>query len=200
MPPTFVQKPSETKGQIRINLKAKNMRKHILNHQHSNRKRRLQPLLGLVLGCVFFVSCSSGSNENTAQNEQPGAGDTTQSTATAQAPVADEGKGVGPVKAVNLGTGIDQALADKGKAVFESKCTACHKFGERYVGPDLAGVAERRKPEWIMNMVLNPQEMVQQDPTAKELLGEFMTPMPNQNVTEEEARAVLEYFRTQNKK
>ena len=123
------------------------MEKHILNHQHSNRKRRLQPLLGLALGCVFFVSCSSGNNDNTSQNEQPGAGDTTQSTATAQAPVADEGKGVGPVKAVNLGTGIDQALADKGKAVFESKCTACHKFGERYVGPDLAGVAERRKPE-----------------------------------------------------
>jgi hypothetical protein len=42
--------------------------------------------------------------------------------------------------------------------------------------------------------------MVQQDPTAKELLAEFMTPMPNQNLTEEEARAVLEYFRTQNKK
>ena len=51
-----------------------------------------------------------------------------------------------------------------------------------------------------MNMVLNPQEMTRQDPTAKELLGEFMTQMPNQNLTEEEARAVLEYFRTQTKK
>jgi mono/diheme cytochrome c family protein len=183
------------------------MKKHIVNHQNSNRKRILQPVLGLglALGFVFFGSCSSGSNENTTQNEQSGAGDTTQSTATtetpaAEAPVADAGKGVGPVKTVNLGADIDQALAEKGKAVFESKCTACHKFGERYVGPDLAGVAERRKPEWIMNMVLNPQEMVQQDPTAKELLGEFMTQMPNQNLTEEEARAVLEYFRTQTKK
>jgi hypothetical protein len=47
-----------------------------------------------------------------------------------------------------------------------------------------------------MNMVLNPQEMLQKDATAQELLAQFMTQMPNQNLTEEEARAVLEYFRT----
>ncbi|GEO05024.1 hypothetical protein AAE02nite_26880 [Adhaeribacter aerolatus] len=144
------------------------------------------------------MSCSSGSNEKNTQSEQENAA--TESPAAAAAPAADEGTGIGPVKNVSLGAEIDQALADKGKAVFESKCTACHKFGERYVGPDLAGVTERRKPEWIMNMVLNPQEMVQQDPTAKELLGEFMTQMPNQNLTEDEARSVLEYFRTQTKK
>ncbi|KAA5539983.1 c-type cytochrome [Adhaeribacter rhizoryzae] len=173
------------------------MKKHILNHQNLFRKKCLP--LGFALGCFFLVSCSSGGNENNAQNDQESAS-TESPAATANAPAADEGKGVGPVKTVDLGTGIDQALADKGKAVFESKCTACHKFGDRYVGPDLAGVTERRKPEWVMNMVLNPEEMVQQDPTAKELLGEFMTQMPNQNLTEEEARAVLEYFRTQTKK
>lgn len=153
----------------------------------------------MALGCLFFVSCSSGNNENNTRNEQPGAGETTQSTATAEAPAADETKGVGPVTTVALGADVDEALSGKGKATFEGKCAACHKFGERYVGPDLAGVTERRKAEWIMNMVLNPQEMTQKDPTAKELLGEFMTQMPNQNLTRQEARAVLEYFRTQTK-
>jgi len=47
-----------------------------------------------------------------------------------------------------------------------------------------------------MNMILNPDEMVQKDPIAKALLAEYLSPMANQNLTEEQARAVLEYFRT----
>jgi hypothetical protein len=46
-----------------------------------------------------------------------------------------------------------------------------------------------------MNMILNPQEMVQKDPTAQALLEEFLVPMTFQNVTPEETRAILEYFR-----
>ena len=46
-------------------------------------------------------------------------------------------------------------------------------------------------------MILNPEKMIQNDPLAKELLTEFNgAPMANQNLTMEEARAVLEYFRT----
>jgi len=155
----------------------------------------------LVIAAGFiFSSCSSGSNEGGSSGAQDTGTEEAQTEATGtESAGADESKGVGPVTTVDLGANVDQALADKGKAIFESKCTACHKFGERYVGPDLAGVTERRKPEWIMNMILNPQEMTQQNPTAKELLGEFMTQMPNQNLTQEEARSVVEYFRTKSK-
>ena len=46
-------------------------------------------------------------------------------------------------------------------------------------------------------MILNPDEMVQKNEIAKKLLMEFNgSPMANQNLTEEEARAVVEYFRT----
>ena len=46
-------------------------------------------------------------------------------------------------------------------------------------------------------MILNPEEMTQKDPLAKELLIEFNgSPMANQGLTKEDARAVLEYFRT----
>ena len=46
---------------------------------------------------------------------------------------------------------------------------------------------------------LNPEEMVNNDPIAKKLLVEFNgAPMANQNLTEDEARAVVEYFRTLN--
>ena len=69
-------------------------------------------------------------------------------------------------------------------------------MGKRVVGPALAGVTERRTPEWIMNMIMNPEEMVEKDPAAKALLAEYLAPMANQNITEEEARAILEFFRT----
>ena len=76
-------------------------------------------------------------------------------------------------------------------------CTACHKPNEKFIGPPQAGVLERRTPEWIMNMILNPEVMIVENSLAKELLMEFNgAPMANQNLTEEQARAVLEYFRT----
>lgn len=162
--------------------------------------RKAFRLVCSVAGIVCITGCSSENNmeQSTADTGQTEATAPAETNTGAATPAAD--KGIGPVTTVELSATVDTALATRGKTVFESKCTACHKFGERYVGPDLAGVTERRKPEWIMNMILNPQEMVQKDPAAQELLAQFMTQMPNQNLTQEEARAVLEYFRTQKAK
>ena len=104
-------------------------------------------------------------------------------------------KGIGPIKSITLGE-IDEAMAAKGKEEFKAKCSACHKMSKRFVGPALAGVTERRTPEWIMNMILNPEVMVAENEEAKKLLGIYLAPMANQNLTEEEARLILEYFRT----
>lgn len=106
-------------------------------------------------------------------------------------------KGVGPIKSVTLNETIDDAMAAKGKEVYDQMCLACHRIGKKFIGPPPNGVLERRTPEWVMNMILNPQEMVKEDPLAKELLTEFNgSPMSNQGLTEEQARAILEYFRT----
>ncbi len=104
--------------------------------------------------------------------------------------------GIGPIKShLTLVPRVDPGMASKGKAIFDAKCTACHKIEERYVGPALSGVTLRRPPAWIMNMILNPTEMVQKDETAKALISEFVAPMANMNLTQDEARSVLEYFR-----
>ncbi len=103
--------------------------------------------------------------------------------------------GVGPITSITLGE-IDDVLVEKGKELYKINCTACHKMGKRVVGPALAGITERRTPEWVMNMIMNPEEMVEKDPTAKALLAEYLAPMANQNITEDEARAILEFFRT----
>jgi len=108
-----------------------------------------------------------------------------------------ENKGVGPITSVTLDAEIDQALAVQGKGVYDQMCLACHKPDKRYIGPAPIGVLERRSPEWVMNMILNPQVMVKEDPLAKDLIQEFNgAPMANQGLTEDQARAVLEYFRT----
>ena len=106
-------------------------------------------------------------------------------------------KGVGPITSLDITADVDQAMATKGKDVYDKMCTACHRIGKKFIGPAPNGILERRTPEWVMNMILDPEGMTQKDPLAKALLMEFNgSPMANQNLTEEEARAVLEYFRT----
>ncbi len=107
--------------------------------------------------------------------------------------------GIGPVtEPVTLGP-IDRGMAAAGQAVFEVKCSACHKMAERYVGPALGEITTQQSPAFILNMILNPQEMVERHPVGKALLAEYMTFMPNQGLTQDEARQVLEYLRTQAK-
>ncbi|TXE17056.1 cytochrome c [Psychroserpens burtonensis] len=106
-------------------------------------------------------------------------------------------KGIGPITSITLDAVIDQKMATHGADVYKKMCTACHRADKKFIGPAPTGILERRTPEWVMNMILNPDEMVKKDPLAKALLMEFNgSPMANQNLSEEDARAVLEYFRT----
>ena len=106
-------------------------------------------------------------------------------------------KGIGPITSLTLNAEVDQTMATHGADVFKKMCTACHRTDKKFIGPAPTGILERRSPEWVMNMILNPDEMTQKDPLARALLIEFNgSPMANQSLSEEDARAVLEYFRT----
>lgn len=106
-------------------------------------------------------------------------------------------KGVGPITSVNLDAEINPEMAAQGEAVYNQMCLACHRIGKKFIGPPPNGILDRRTPEWVMNMILVPEKMVKEDPLARDLLIEFNgSPMANQGLTEEQARAVLEYFRT----
>jgi mono/diheme cytochrome c family protein len=157
-------------------------------------------LPGLLFGCAFLLlnGCSSGTTDTS-----PGADAEARKAkieaakAAAEADVArkENSSGTGPVQKVEL-AGLDLQLAAEGKRIFQSKCSACHQLSEeKGIGPGLAGVTKRRKPEWVMNMMINPEEMTQKDPIAMDLLAEHGTQMMNQNVTEEDARKLLEYLR-----
>ena len=141
-----------------------------------------------------YIMSMRGTNPENQKGPEGKKWDASQDEGSTAASMSD--KGVGPISELTLGD-IDPALVSSGKGVFEAKCTACHKMDKRFVGPPLRGVTERRSPEWIMNMILDPDKMVKENPAAKELLAEYLAPMANQSLTEDEARAVLEYFRTE---
>jgi len=143
--------------------------------------------------CLLAGLAGCGGGEAREESHESEAGE------TAKLSAFEMENGIGPVKeAVVLGE-LDPKLAEQGKGIFETKCSMCHKMDTTYVGPSLGEVTTRRTPAYIMNMILNPQEMVEKHPVAKKLLAERMTFMANQGLTLAEARAVLEYLRTQSK-
>lgn len=170
-------------------------------------KNQKNILIALLL--ALTVGCGGGSSEKKkekfsykrkAAQEQKS---TSKSAKASDVPASQQvdliNKGVGPVNSLILPKEIDTTLVVHGAEVFKKMCTACHKPNRKFIGPAPKGILKKRTPEWIMNMILNPTEMVQKDPLAKALLIEFNgSPMANQNLSHEDARAILEYFRTLN--
>jgi mono/diheme cytochrome c family protein len=152
-----------------------------------------------ALSAVFILnSCGeskkkeeSGFQMNRTKKE------TTLKKTKVEVPVDLNNRGIGPVKTVSLSDTLDADMVSLGQEIYEVKCTACHMPNQRMIGPALAGTLERRSPEWIMNMIINPTEMIKKDPIAIALLKEYNNAiMLNQNVNQEDARALLEYIRS----
>src|SRR6185503_6843033 len=106
------------------------------------------------------------------------------------------GEGKWTAENVMLGDKLDAAMADEGLKIREVKCSSCHKTtNEKLVGPGWKGVTQRRKPEWIMNFITNPDPMISKDPVVQAQLELCLVRMPNQNLSDTEARAILEFMR-----
>jgi len=98
---------------------------------------------------------------------------------------------------VQLTTPLKQEWVTAGKNTYDLKCQSCHKLtDERLVGPGWAGVTKRREPHWILNMVTNVDMMLETDPEAQKLLEQCLVRMPNQNLSTDDARKVLEFMRS----
>jgi mono/diheme cytochrome c family protein len=147
---------------------------------------------------LFFISilalaCACAPDKPKNSEEFP---DQDQKTSAPEAVLTDPTKGIGAIKSVTLSKPIEQDRVKRGLAIYEMKCQPCHRQDEtRLVGPGWKGVTQRRKPEWIMNMVLNVEVMLDKDPEAQKLLELCLTRMPNQNVSIGDARDVLEFMR-----
>lgn len=148
---------------------------------------RFTLLFALALaGAATLSGCGAGK-----EDAAPAASGTASTGSVAAVSKYDTGPRAGESEA-------DEALAEQGKQLFSNKgCTACHAFGKKMSGPDLAGVTMRRTAQWMENQILHPDRMVKEDPIARELFAKHALQMPNQGLTPEEARAVVEYLKHQ---
>jgi cytochrome c len=141
-----------------------------------------------IIALGALLSCSPGKPTEEPKSESSGK--------TAVESVVDPAKGIGQIKNVTLNSPLEQDRIGRGNSVYEMKCQACHRLDDqRVVGPGWKDVTKRRKPEWIMNMILNVDMMLDQDPEAQKLLELCLTRMPNQNVSVGDARDILEFMR-----
>jgi mono/diheme cytochrome c family protein len=148
---------------------------------------KIKLLLASVIVTAVLYSCGS---------DQPKTGNENAQTPSNTSAASDDSKGVGKFTSVELTHPLDQKLVASGKSIYDVKCNACHKLtDEKLVGPGWKGVTDRRKPEWIMNFVTNTDEMLDKDENAKALMEVCMVRMPNQHLSDEEARAMLEFMR-----
>ena len=89
------------------------------------------------------------------------------------------------------------AQSPDGEALFTEKgCNACHTVGGGdLVGPDLAGVTERRTEEWLTNWLIAPDQMLTSDPDAQAMLAQYNNvPMPNLGLKPDEVAALIAYL------
>lgn len=155
----------------------------------------------LALGGLMFGCGGKDKKEEKKEGFEMNRTKTEKKAETTEAaegvPVDLDNKGIGPIKSLTFDDAVNEELAAKGEKTFNTICIACHAADKRMIGPAMAGVYERRSPEWVMNMILNPDGMLKEDPIAQALLKEYNNAiMLNQNLSEEDARAVAEYLRT----
>lgn len=141
-----------------------------------------------VLLMLAFLACTSKKEAEDAAKKSP--------SPTELAANQPEVHGT-EVKTVELTTPLNKDWVTAGKANYDLKCLACHKLSdEKLVGPGWAGVTKRREPVWIMNMITNVDMMLEKDAEAQKLLEQCLVRMPNQNISQEDARKLLEFMRS----
>lgn len=150
--------------------------------------------LSLSIALLSLLS-ACGGNENKSANAS--------STEAPKSMVADpasydpkRGEGKYTAETLALKDELDESWVSSGESISGVKCTSCHKItDEKLVGPGWKGVTTRRTPEWIMNFITNPDPMIDKDPEAQAMLELCLVRMPNQSLSDAEARNILEYMR-----
>src|SRR5919202_2983541 len=91
-----------------------------------------------------------------------------------------------------------QPLAlDQGGYLFRTRCLGCHTVGNGDgIGPDLAGVTDRRDRAWLERYLAEPDQVLASgDPIAAALFARYnRVPMPNLALTRDDVADLLAYL------
>ncbi|HVP15007.1 MAG TPA: cytochrome c [Terriglobales bacterium] len=154
----------------------------------------------LALGIALLLTvglggCGNKSQQPAGSSAAPPAETTPPPAAAAFVPPADLDQGPRASAAP-----VDEALAAQGAQLFTSKtCATCHGFGKKIQCPDLKPVAGQRTEKWMIAQVMHPDVMTKQDPTSIQLMKQYTLQMPNMNLTEDQAKALVEYIKKNGK-
>jgi len=147
--------------------------------------KRILSLIAASLSVFFYIGCNSGNQS-----------DNTSNSTAAKKDSAKQDNGIGKFTNIRLTHPLDDSMISRGKLLYDSRCISCHKLtDEKLVGPGWKGVTDRRTPEWIMNFITNTNVMLDSDLVAQQLVVTCITRMPNQNLSDDQARAILEFMR-----
>ena|SRR5689334_6037137 len=147
---------------------------------------KLIPIAGL-LGCIVLIACNEGVKSDEKKVDVQELAENKAETHGPEIKDAD----------IKISNPLNAEWVAGGKSIYELKCQACHKLtNEKLVGPGWKDVTKKRTPAWIMNMITNTEMMLDKDPEAQKLLELCMVRMPNQNITIEDARKILEFQRS----
>jgi len=88
----------------------------------------------------------------------------------------------------------------RGEQIFRTRCASCHSVTGNELagalGPDLLGVTRKREPQWLLDWLKAPDQMLKKkDPIAIALYKQYNNlAMPNMRLNKEEALALLDYI------
>jgi hypothetical protein len=148
-------------------------------------------ILASFVMAAFLGGC--GGNENASTGAQSNTGSGSDGPASYD---PKRGEGKHSDESLAIPAKLDVVLADGGEKISGVKCFSCHKVtDEKLVGPGWKDVTTRRTAAWIMNFITNPDPMIDKDPQAQAMLELCLVRMPNQNLSDDEARQILEFMR-----
>lgn len=158
----------------------------------------MKKIIFIFTAITMLYACGGGAPKTTttasteAENVQTGSENANGN------PSYDPKRGEGKFTAENvkLAATLDETMAASGDKIQGVKCSSCHKLtDEKLVGPGWKDVTKRRNPEWIMNFITNPDPMIDKDPEVQASLELCLVRMPNQGLSDDDARHILEFMR-----
>jgi cytochrome c551/c552 len=160
-----------------------------LHYQLKSKQITMKKMLVVVFLVIFITACGGDNSKNASTKSDVASSETSN-------PSYDPNRGEGKFKTVDISGSLDAAMAENGSKIYLVKCGACHKVTEeKLVGPGWKGVTSRHQAPWILNFITNTDEMINKDPKAQAQLEICLVRMPNQNLADSDARALLEFMR-----
>ena len=145
---------------------------------------------------LILISCGSGKSDFKVPEETHH--DTESVTGNVFTGQYDPNKGIGKYTAQNLEINplLNEKMAERGEKLYVEKCKGCHTVTKDTLkGPGWMDITKKRTAHWIMNYIINPHPMIEQDIRLKEQAEKTNIIMPDLALKDEEARDILEYMR-----